>query len=381
MLSIRNLEKGYRVGGRLVPAVRGVSFDVGRGEIYTLLGPSGCGKTTILRSIAGLETPDSGEIFIGERLVYSRPARIDVPVMHRNIGMVFQSYALWPHMTVFENVAFPMRHGPEKLPLPAIRTRVMAALEMVQMHDFADRRATMLSGGQQQRVALARALVYEPDVLLLDEPLSNLDARLRVQTRSLLRSLVKRLKITTLCVTHDQEEALAFSDHIAVVRNGRILQSGPPRSIYEKPGDIAVANFLGEMNFFEGTADGVDDEQRLRLRSSFGTFLLSPNVTVPQATSTSRLLITIRPHHVVVKAFTGAPIRNCFEGRVDAVEFLGSRRRCTIAVGPASCIVELNDGDLHEGTRVSVEFPEEHLGLIPPEAPAPLAANHCGDHG
>jgi iron(III) transport system ATP-binding protein len=365
MLSIKALEKTYSDGKQSIPAVRGVSFDVAQGEIFTLLGPSGCGKTTITRCLAGLETPDGGEIWLGGRQVYSKPANINLPVMRRNIGMVFQSYALWPHMTVFENVAFPMRHGPEKMSTVAVRTRVMSALEMVQMQDFADRPAPLLSGGQQQRVALARALVYEPDVLLLDEPLSNLDARLRVQTRSLLRSLIKRLRITTLCVTHDQEEALAFSDQIAVMRNGRILQAGSSKAIYEKPNDIEVANFLGEMNFFQATADGLDPEGRLRLSSRFGTILMRTGPHVPEVKASSPVWVTIRPHHVVVKASAGAPGPNSVEGRVSAIEFLGSRRRCTITVGAENCTAELRDGDLHAGSTVTIELPEQHLGLIP----------------
>ena len=235
------------------------------------------------------------------------------------------------------------------------------------MQDFADRRAPMLSGGQQQRVALARALVYEPDVLLLDEPLSNLDARLRVQTRSLLRSLVKRLGITTLCVTHDQEEALAFSDQIAVIRNGRILQSGPPKAIYDNPGDIDVANFLGEMNFFAATSDGLDQQGRLRFKSQFGLVSLSPSALVPEVKPSSPVTLTIRPHHVVLKAPAGAPMQNCFEGQVETVEFLGSRRRCTVRLGTATCIVELHDAGFHEGSAVVIEFPEEFLGVIPRE--------------
>ena len=368
MLSVKALEKSYRDRQRPIPAVRSVSFDVGRGEIYTLLGPSGCGKTTIVRCLAGLETPDGGEIWLGGRQVFSKPAGIDLPAMHRNVGMVFQSYALWPHMTVFENVAFPMRNGPEKISRAAVKNRVMTSLEMVQMQDFADRPAPMLSGGQQQRVALARALVYEPDVLLLDEPLSNLDARLRVQTRSLLRSLVKRLEITTLCVTHDQEEALAFSDRIAVIRNGRILQSGPPSAIYEEPSDIDVANFLGEMNLFPATADGLDQEGRLRLRTRFGTILMGPGARARQMEKSSPVWVTIRPHHVVVKACAGTPKPNCFEGRVDAIEFLGSRRRCAIGLGAETCTVELHDVDFHEGSTVLVEFPEQALGVIAREA-------------
>jgi iron(III) transport system ATP-binding protein len=364
MLSIKELEKSYRDGDRPIPAVQRVTFDVERGEIYTLLGPSGCGKTTIVRCLAGLETPDGGEIWLGERLVFSKLAGINLPAMHRNVGMVFQSYALWPHMTVFENVAFPMRYGPEKISRAAVRSRVMSALEMVQMQEFADRPAPMLSGGQQQRVALARALVYEPDVLLLDEPLSNLDARLRVQTRSLLRSLIKRLEITTLCVTHDQEEALAFSDRIAVIRNGRILQSGPPNAIYEEPSDIDVANFLGEMNFFPATADSLDEEGRLRLSTRFGTILMSPGARVQQVERSSPVWVTIRPHHVVVKSYARTPTPNCFEGRVGVIEFLGSRRRCAIGIGPETCTVELHDVNFQEGSTVLIQFPEQSLGVI-----------------
>ena len=364
MISIDALEKSYRDGDRTIPAVRNVSFEVGRGEIYTLLGPSGCGKTTIVRCLAGLETPDGGEIRVGGRPVFSKMAGIDLPPMHRNVGMVFQSYALWPHMTVFENVAFPMRFGPEKISRSAVKSRVMAALEMVQMKEFADRPAPMLSGGQQQRVSLARALVYEPDVLLLDEPLSNLDARLRVQTRSLLRSLIKRLEISTLCVTHDQEEALAFSDRIAVIRNGRILQSGPPKAIYEEPSDIDVANFLGEMNFFPATAEGLDEQGRLRLSTRFGTLFMSSGSPAHPLETSTPVWVTIRPHHVAVRSHAANRISNCFEGQVGAVEFLGSRRRCAIAIGPETCTIELTDASVDEGSTVFAEFPEQHLGII-----------------
>jgi iron(III) transport system ATP-binding protein len=365
MLSIRGLEKSYRDGNRLTPVVRGVSFEVEQGEIFTLLGPSGCGKTTIIRSLAGLETPDNGEIWLGRKQVYSKESNVNLPVMHRNIGMVFQSYALWPHMTVFENVAFPMRYGPEKISRSELKTRVMSALEMVQMQDFASRRAPMLSGGQQQRVALARALVYEPDVLLLDEPMSNLDARLRVQTRSLLRTLIKRLKITTLCVTHDQEEALAFSDHIGVIRNGRILQSGPPKAIYENPGDVDVANFLGEMNFFEAVVDSPDQAGRLRLKSSVGTIVIGSGPHLPELKQSSSVLVTIRPHHVLVEALGGPLQANCFQGTLKAVEFMGSRTRCTIGLGDVTCTAELNEPTFSDGCTVAVEFPEEHIGIIP----------------
>jgi iron(III) transport system ATP-binding protein len=364
MLSIKALEKSYTDGHRKIPVVQGVNIDIERGEIYTLLGPSGCGKTTIIRCIAGLETPDSGEIWLGGRHVYSRPAQIDLPVKARNIGMVFQSYALWPHLTVFENVAFPMRYGPDKISRSAIRTRVMSALEMVKMQDFAERKAPMLSGGQQQRVALARALVYEPDVLLLDEPLSNLDAKLRTQTRTLLRTLVKRLNITTLCVTHDQEEALAFSDRIAIIRNGRILQSGAPKALYEQPNDVDVANFLGEMNFFSAITDGRDQSGRLRLNTRFGTVLSAPGAHPEAQANSAQVWVTIRPHQIAVKTNTGGPMPNSFSGRVSSTEFLGSRRRYSIGLGTESCTVEHSEASLEDGSDVVIELAEQHIGLI-----------------
>jgi iron(III) transport system ATP-binding protein len=368
MLSIKGLEKSYRDGDRVIPVVRGVNLEVADGDIFTLLGPSGCGKTTIIRSLAGLETPDSGDIWLGGRLVYSKAANTNLPVMHRNIGMVFQSYALWPHMTVFENVAFPMRYGPEKLSRLEIKNRVMSALEMVEMQDFANRSAPMLSGGQQQRVALARALVYEPDVLLLDEPMSNLDARLRVQTRSLLRTLIKRVGITTLCVTHDQEEALAFSDHIGVIRNGKILQSGPPKAIYERPSDVEVANFLGEMNFFAATVDQPNGDDRIRLKTDFGMILVSPGPHLPKVKPSSSVFVTIRPHHIVVKGSAGPLEANCFAGTLNGTEFLGSRTRCTIKIGSSNCIAEINQPGLRSDAPVVVELPDEYLGIIPNEA-------------
>src|SRR5947208_4239144 len=207
-----------------VNAVDGVNFAVQRGEIFTLLGPSGCGKTTTLRLVAGLEEPDGGEIYIDGKIVAAPQRGVFLPPEKRQLGMVFQSYAIWPHLTVFENVAFPLRVRRESTEL--IRQRVDHTLESVGLGGFADRGATQLSGGQQQRVALARALVYEPAVLLLDEPLSNLDAKLREQMRFELRALHESLNITTVYVTHDQEEALALSDRIGLMHEGTLLEVG-----------------------------------------------------------------------------------------------------------------------------------------------------------
>jgi len=223
MIEVKQLHKTFTTEQGGVQAVQGVNFEVSRGEIFTLLGPSGCGKTTVLRSIAGLERPDDGELTIDGRVVFADRGRTMVPPHDRGVGMVFQSYAIWPHLTVFENVAFPLLYGNFKLPKSEVKRAVRRALESVQLQGLEDRPAPLLSGGQQQRVALARALVYEPKVLLLDEPLSNLDAKLRTEMRVEIRELVKRLTITSVYVTHDQEEALVLSDRIAVMHAGNLV--------------------------------------------------------------------------------------------------------------------------------------------------------------
>ncbi len=233
-----------------VAAVRGVSFTVKAGEHLTLLGPSGCGKTTTLRAIAGLEQPESGEIRIDGSPVFSSSPRVQVPPEKRGLSMVFQSYAIWPHMTVFDNVAYGLRV--RKLPAAEIAERVRGALELVQMGELAARSASKLSGGQQQRVALARAFVFSPSVLLFDEPLSNLDAKLRAEMRLEIKELQRRLDITSVYVTHDLEEALAISDRIVVMRDGVIEQMGTPNEIYDLPRNTFVADFVGSANLIRG---------------------------------------------------------------------------------------------------------------------------------
>jgi iron(III) transport system ATP-binding protein len=233
-----------------VTAVRGVSFAVRPGEQLTLLGPSGCGKTTTLRAIAGLEPPTSGEIVIGGAPVFSSPRRINVPAERRGLSMVFQSYAIWPHMSVFDNVAYGLRV--RRMHAREIAEKVGSALDMVQMGEFAQRSASKLSGGQQQRVALARAFVFSPSVLLFDEPLSNLDAKLRAEMRIELRELQHRVGITSVYVTHDLEEALAISDRIVVMRDGMIAQIGSPSEIYNFPRNAFVADFVGSANLIRG---------------------------------------------------------------------------------------------------------------------------------
>ncbi len=250
MLTITQLVKTFPPGrgertGR-VRAVDDVSFTVEEGELFTLLGPSGCGKTTTLRSIAGLETPDGGEIRIRDRVLFSSKQRIRVPANERGLGMVFQSYAIWPHMNVYKNVAFPLQVLPRRRRpgRKELRERVERVLAVVQLDQLASRQATDLSGGQQQRLALARALVMEPPLLLLDEPLSNLDAKLREDMRFELKRLQRELGITGIYVTHDQVEALAMSNRVAVMRAGKIEQVGRPREVYEAPKSRFVADFI-----------------------------------------------------------------------------------------------------------------------------------------
>jgi iron(III) transport system ATP-binding protein len=247
------LEKVSRKFGDFV-AVSDVDLRVSEGEFVTLLGPSGCGKTTTLRMVAGLEQNTGGRISIDNEIVNDAASRIFVPSERRRLGMVFQSYAIWPHMTVFENVAYPLRV--RRRPAAEIRDLVLRALRLVEMERFAERPAPALSGGQQQRVAIARALVFEPKVLLLDEPLSNLDARLRLQMGDEFRSIQKRLGVTTLYVTHDQSEAMALSDRVVVMDQGRIQQIGAPEDIYRYPANRTVAGFFGTPNLLSANVEG-----------------------------------------------------------------------------------------------------------------------------
>ena len=237
-----------------VTAVDSIGFDIAPGELVTLLGPSGCGKTTTLRAVAGLETPSGGIIRLNGDSVYSASERRNVPAEKRGVSMVFQSYAIWPHMTVFDNVAYGLRV--RRLPQAEVRQNVERVLGLVQMQGFADRPASKLSGGQQQRVAVARAIAFSPSVVLFDEPLSNLDAKLRAEMRVELRELQRRLDITSLYVTHDQEEALAISDRVIVMNGGRIEQIGTPEDIYNRPHSRFVADFVGSANLIAGKVRG-----------------------------------------------------------------------------------------------------------------------------
>ena len=249
-LTVRNLAKAFSSRQEVVQVIRDVSFAIEPGQFFTLLGPSGCGKSTTLRCIAGLERGDRGYIAVGGRVLADSETRAFVPASERDFGMVFQSYAIWPHMTVFQNVAFPLQANRRRhrLSRKGIADRVEEALNVVRLDQFSGRMATKLSGGQQQRLALARALITRPEVLLLDEPLSNLDAGLRDHMRSELRAMQRRTGVTTLYVTHDQAEAFSMSDVIAVMDSGTLIQQGAPREIYSRPSTAFVATFVGRTN-------------------------------------------------------------------------------------------------------------------------------------
>jgi iron(III) transport system ATP-binding protein len=327
MLSIENLVKAFapRPGtqkdgaARPANAVDGISFHVREGDFFTLLGPSGCGKTTTLQCIAGLETPTSGRIEIGGATVFCSRDRVMVPSNRRDLGMIFQSYAIWPHMNVFDNVAFPLVHGGRRVAAADARRRVMAALELVKLHDYAHRPSPHLSGGQQQRVALARALVHEPRLLLLDEPLSNLDAKLRDTMRVELRQLVKSLGITTIFVTHDQIEAMAMSDEILLMRAGGVVQQGAPRDIFLGPASVFAADFMGRSNVVSGTVETSGPE------GSVATSIGSIRCAIPPgATEGVNVNVVIRPHSVTAAHEATPPNgENVFSGVITQLQFLG----------------------------------------------------------
>jgi iron(III) transport system ATP-binding protein len=253
MISGSSLKKQFTAdNGQIVQALDDVSFNVEQGEFFVLLGPSGSGKTTTLRSVAGIETADTGTINIGSRTVFSSGENVNIPAEERPVAMVFQSYALWPHMNVYNNIVFPLRKGVRRVAEDVIKRRVESVVETLQLTPYLHRPISQLSGGQQQRVALARALALEPEVLLMDEPLSNLDAKLRASLRVEIKNLTRSLGITTLYVTHDQVEAMVMGDQIAVMNNGGITEQGAPSQLYKHPKNEFVARFLGEMNFVPG---------------------------------------------------------------------------------------------------------------------------------
>ena len=328
-------------------AVDGVSLDIQAGEFFTLLGPSGCGKTTLLRMIAGFNSIEAGEICFGDRLMNN------VAANKRDIGMVFQNYAVFPHMSVGENVAYGLKA--RKVPKSERETRVQAALELVQIDNLKARRPDALSGGQQQRVALARAFVIEPGILLMDEPLSNLDTKLRVQMRTMIKKLQTRLGITTIYVTHDQEEALSISDRIAVMNKGKIMQVGKPEEIYSKPKNLFVANFIGNTNQLPGKITAVDAGKVGTLRLDVGgtaKIRLSENYT-------GSVIAAIRPEHF----FFG---EQGMAGKICMATFLGDFVLYEVEL-PGGQVVNVNEYRtnrlLKVGADVKVCFDEKSISV------------------
>jgi iron(III) transport system ATP-binding protein len=323
---VTGISKSYLSGHDGFRAVENVSFTVPEGSFYTLLGPSGCGKTTTLRCVAGLERADEGMIELAGKVLSS--PRSFVPPHRRDIGMVFQSYAIWPHMSVFENAAFPLRVRGAGLSKAALTERVEQALATVQLSGFEHRNATQLSGGQQQRLALARALVQQPKLLLLDEPLSNLDAKLRERMRSEIRDLQQRLGITTLYVTHDQIEALSMSDRIGVMSRGQLVQESSPRDLYQRPASRMVADFVGAGNFLDGEVTAVLDGDEWRVRTAIGDVVV---VCPAETRAGSRVTLLVRPEYLEVA--TGRPAGpNAFRGEVEELVFLGEFVDCRVRV-------------------------------------------------
>ncbi len=319
-----------------VVAVDRFSLEVEAGEFVTLLGPSGCGKTTTLRMVAGLERATAGRISIGSRVMSDSAASVFVPPEQRQLGVVFQSYAIWPHMTVFENVAYPLRV--RRRPAAAIREQVTKALRLVEMEAFAERPSPALSGGQQQRVAIARALVFEPQVLLLDEPLSNLDARLRTQMGDEFRALQRRLAITTLYVTHDQEEAMALSDRVVVMDRGHAIQVGSPQAIYQRPASRQVAAFFGTPNLLDAKVSACEalGTDGFRLTVEAPDWQGSCNASEAFRPGES-VTVLVRPENVALSPGEAELGRIRWQGKVTALVFRGPRVSLTIAT-PARAI-------------------------------------------
>lgn len=356
-LHLENLVKQY---GRTT-AVDRVSLEIQDGEILTLLGPSGCGKTTTLRCIAGFVIPDDGEVYLGDRRV------THLPPERRAIGFVFQNYALWPHMTVYDNLAFGLRL--KGISRSEAKERVERVLALVRLSGFAERYPRQLSGGQQQRIALARALVIEPSVLLLDEPLSNLDAQLREEMRFEIRELQKKLGITAVYVTHDQAEALALSDRIAVMNKGVLTQVGTPAQIYNFPSNRFVAGFIGLSSFVEGTISQLDPAAS----SAIVTTSDQLNIHVPMdgLRLNQKVTLAIRPEHITLNTGNGQPApagTNLLQGEVIRAAYLGDVIDYRLGIGQWLLRVHApTDMVLSPGEKVQVLIPPQQITLIPEE--------------
>jgi iron(III) transport system ATP-binding protein len=362
LLSLTNISKRFGE----TAAVADVSVSVERGEFFGLLGPSGCGKTTTLRTIAGLELPDTGSVEFDGRDITALPSE------KRGFGMVFQNYALFPHLNVFENVAFGLRAGGssptvrEGVSKNAINERVKQALELVQLPGFDTRRVDELSGGQQQRVAIARAIAIEPSLLLFDEPLSNLDVALREETRRELRALVKRLNLTAVYVTHDQEEAFALCDRIAVMNEGRVHQVGAPRELYDHPVNVVVAKFLGNNNLIRAMRLTSSNDPIARFKTLEGGHTLTVSASHEQLMSlpvNKPCLLAIRPEAIALNDKTASD--NQLAARIEHVEFGGATTTLTLdANGLKLEVLVLGAGEFGPGEQCVVSLPMDHIRLL-----------------
>jgi iron(III) transport system ATP-binding protein len=361
MLTVMDLAKSFAAPDGVVQAVEGVSFSVAQAQCYALLGPSGCGKTTILRCVAGLEQPERGSITIGRRVVSDK--NLFLPVHERSIGMVFQSYAIWPHLDVFDNVAYPLAVARPRIARAEIEKRVMDVLELVGMQSLARRPATRLSGGQQQRVALARAIVRRPNLLLLDEPLSNLDARLRDSMRRELATLIRQLGITALFVTHDQVEALSLADRLAVMEQGRIVQEGTPADIYERPASLFVARFLGAANVLPGLVEERDCQGRVRIVLGGGRHRLT---LIAEHRPGTRIEVVLRPENLTISTLPPADERNAIPGRITGFVFQGGSIEYEVDVGGGALLRVLAPapGGLARGTPVWIGIDTRRVAIF-----------------
>ncbi len=355
-LKLANIAKSFRE----VQAITDLSLDIREGEIFTLLGPSGCGKSTTLRMIAGLEQPDSGTITLKNRTIVDARANKFTPPEQRNMGMVFQSYAIWPHMTVFDNIAFPMRV--RRAPRAQIRDQVMGALELVDLSGWAEKYPWQLSGGMQQRVALARAIVYSPDLLLLDEPLSNLDAKLREQMRIELRSLQRKLGTTFVFVTHDQAEAMILSTRIAILNAGRLEQIGTPVEVYENPATPFVRDFLGQSVLFAGTIRGQRGALWIDLE-------IGARVPLPcdgdGLADGNRVTLACRAESLRIRPAEQAG-EHSISALIEDMTYVGDRMEYAVRAGDKLLSVHCYDDQrLDPGTRVGLNFGSRGITVWP----------------
>ncbi len=335
--------------------IQNLSVDIREGEFFTLLGPSGCGKTTLLRMIAGFNTIEGGEFFFNDKLINN------MDPSHRNIGMVFQNYAIFPHLSVYDNVAFGLKN--RKLDKKEIEKRVNEMLDIMQITQYKDRLPEKLSGGQQQRVALARAVVIQPDVLLMDEPLSNLDAKLRVDMRTAIKDIQQRVNITTVYVTHDQEEAMSVSDRIAVMKDGVIQHIGTPQNIYQRPANQFVATFIGRSNLIEGSIETTNDSVILRIPN--GVVLEYAKDSFVPDTIDSKVMVSIRPEEFVISKDA---LPNSIKGLVKKTVFLGLNTHYVVALesGEHVDVVEESSikGVYHQEEQVYMSVKQEKINVF-----------------